>query len=382
MVSLKIAQVVSTYPPYRGGMGKIAFEYTNYLRERGHNVHVFTPAYKSVKDTEKHIHRIPSHLHVGNASVTPSLYNRLAGFDIVHLHYPFFGGAEPVIVRKAIKKEQGLVITYHMDAVADGAKGMMFTAHKKLLMPWIMGRADKILVSSRDYAATCALKKLDDIQDKIEIHPFGVDLNKFHPGSEDELKTSLGIRPDMPVILFVGGLDRAHHFKGLPVLLDALKEMEQYAWHAVIVGEGEMRASFEATVKAHRLGDKITFLGPVDDEMLPKWYRASDMLCFPSTERAEAFGLVALEAAASGIPTIASDLPGVRSVVLNGETGFLVPPKHVDELRKALVLLLEQVDLRERLGLSGRKRAESEFAWEPLICKLENTYTKILNPKS
>jgi len=116
------------------------------------------------------------------------------------------------------------------------------------------------------------------------------------------------------------------------------------------------------------------FMGNISDAELPRYYRMADIHLFPSTERAEAFGLVALEAAASGVPCIASDLPGVRSVVLHGETGVLVPPGDAEKLREAIVLLLDQTELRQKFGFSARKRAEAEFAWEPLISKLVETY--------
>ena len=81
--------------------------------------------------------------------------------------------------------------------------------------------------------------------------------------------------------------------------------------------------------------------------------------------------------ASTGVPSIASDLPGVRSVVLDGETGLLVPPFDVEKLEGAMKLLLERTDVRERLGESARKRAEAQFAWEPLITKLQETYRNL-----
>lgn len=371
---VKIAQVVCTYPPYRGGIGRVAFEYTERLRERGYDVHVFTPRYEDVKDDPKYVHRVPSPLHVGNAGVVPSLMHRLSGFDVVHLHYPFFGGAEPAIVGKALRHDQKLVMTYHHDPVVAGLRAAIYEAHRKLLFPWLVGRADVILASSREYAESSDLKDVNGALDRTKVMPFGVDLERFHPGRDDEMRVRFGWRDDVPVFLFVGGLDPAHHFKGLPVLIEALKKLVEYPWRAVIVGDGSMRATFEANATASGLGERVAFVGNASDEDLPRYYRMADVHCFPSTERAEAFGMVALEAAATGIPCIASDLPGVRSVVLNGETGLLVPPGDAEELRKAMLLMLEQVDLRHRLGTAARHRAEAEFAWDPLMSKLEDVY--------
>lgn len=377
-----IAQIVCTYPPYRGGMGGVAYDYTERLRERGYNVHVFTSRQLGVVEDPEYVHRIPSIIQIGNAGVMPSLFRRLSGFDLVHLHYPFYGGAEPVIVRKALRHDQGLVMTYHMDATANGIKGALFNAHRRVLLPWIVGRADRVLVSSDDYAKSSALMDVQGAMDRVEVHPFGIDLHRFRPGKEMEFKQKLGARLDVPTFLFVGGLDSAHHFKGMSVLIDALDQLSQEEWQLFIVGDGNLRPSFEATVRARGLDDRVLFLGNVADRDLPRVYRSADIHLFPSTRRAEAFGLVALEAAASGIPSIASSLPGVRTVVQDGNTGLLVPPEDVSELVKAMSLLLERPELRERFGMAARDHAEQKFAWDPLITNLETTYRSVLEQES
>jgi glycosyltransferase involved in cell wall biosynthesis len=143
-----------------------------------------------------------------------------------------------------------------------------------------------------------------------------------------------------------------------------------------------MKETYASLVQMRHLEDRVTFVGSVSEKELPEYYRTADIHVFPSTRRAEAFGLVALEAAASGIPTIASGLPGVRSVVLDGETGLLVPPEDVQALKQAIELLLTRTDLREQLGRSARKHAEAHFAWEPLITNLEQTYKSVLTQQT
>jgi len=150
----------------------------------------------------------------------------------------------------------------------------------------------------------------------------------------------------------------------------------------LIVGSGDLKESYEKAVAEKGLASRVSFAGNVSDDDLPRYYRAADMHLFPSTKRAEAFGIVAAEAAASGIPTIASDLPGVRIVVRDGDTGLLVPPENVEELSTAILLLLEQSDLRERFGLSARQHAMQSFDWEPLIDKLVETYDSVLGQQS
>ncbi len=176
---------------------------------------------------------------------SPSLPSTLAGFDIVHLHYPFYGGAEPVAHARSSGQIRALVVTYHMDATASGLKGTVFDVHRETVQPWILSHADKLLVSSRDYAAASALARVEGALDQVHVCPFGVDLDRFHPGAEPALRTSLNIDGLSPVILFVGSLDAAHRFKGLDLLFTALTRLLHLSWHLVVVGDGDDRARFE-----------------------------------------------------------------------------------------------------------------------------------------
>jgi len=371
---MRIAQVVSTYPPYAGGMGAVAAEYTDRLRVRDHDVDVFTPWYEPVENDPDYVHRMRTGLRYGNAACLPSLYRALSDYDIVHLHYPFFGGALPVALARRIKRRWGLVMTYHMDAVADGWKGTVFRAHARTLLPYIARSADALLASSRDYAQTSDLAHVSGALDRLEALPFGIDPERFFPGDESALRARFDIPNDAPVILFVGGMDTAHAFKGVPVLLDTLERITTEGWHAVLVGSGNLRASFEADAARRNYTGTVHFAGYAPSTELPAYYRMANVHVFPSTARAEAFGLVALEAAASGIPSIASDLPGVRTVVQDQKTGLLVPPRQIAPLAEAITHLLTDSATRLKMGNTARTRVEAEFAWSPLMDRLENIY--------
>ena len=372
---MTIAHVTPTYPPYRGGMGAVANEYATRLRRRGHDVHVFAPQGREADDDNSKLHRLRG-VAVGNASVVPSLYRRLRGFDVVHLHYPFFGGAEYVIARKLRQAHQRLIVSYYMDASAAGLKGALFDAYARLVLPQVVARADRILVGSLDYARTSALARFPGLVDRLEEHPYGVDLERFHPGREPALRAQWAIADNEPLLVFVGTLDAAHHFKGLPQLFEALGSLGADPWRLIIVGDGPRRQAFEQMARDRGLASRVSFAGSVDDGLLPRYYRAADIHVLPSTGKAEAFGLVSIEAAASGIPSIVSRLPGVRSVVLDGHTGLHVTPGDAGSLAQAIARLLRDPGLRADLGGRARARAEREFAWEPLIDRLEATYAR------
>jgi glycosyltransferase involved in cell wall biosynthesis len=378
---MRIAQVTPVYPPYRGGMARVAFEYTKRLRARGHDVHTFTPRYGDAGDVDLqdagHVHRIPATFRVGNAATLPSLSSDLAGFDIVHLHYPFYGGAEPVVRARSSGRIRGLVLTYHMDATASGLKGTVFDVHRETVQPWIVSQADALLVSSRDYAAASALAHIEGALERVDVCPFGVDLDRFHPGEEPDLRASLAIGAEVPVVLFVGSLDAAHRFKGLDVLVTALTRLLHLSWHLVVVGDGDDRARFEREAAEHGLSARTVFVGDVTDDLLPRHYRLADVHVLPSTSRAEAFGLVTLEAAASAVPSIVPDLCGVRTNVVHGMTGLIVPAGDASALGGALRDLLSSAERREHLGRDARLRVERECQWAPLIDRLEAVYQTV-----
>lgn len=377
---MRIAQITPVYPPYRGGIGSIAYEYTERLRARGFDVQVTTPAYRSSRKSgdPDYVHRMAPMVEWGNAAFVPRLRKILSDYDVIHLHYPFFGGAEVVAFDKIISGRIPFVVTYHMDVVASGLKGAFFAAHRRALMPAIMKRADRILVSSLDYAEHSDIKLLLDDRRVIEM-PFGVDTEMFHPGFAPNIRAKHGIPNTAPVILFVGGLDKAHYFKGISVLLDAFEKIESKDWHALIVGEGDMRAGYEAMTRVTPVADRVHFTGKVSWKQLPEYYRAANMHVLPSTDRSEAFGIVNLEAAASGIPSVVSALPGVRSTVVDGQTGTHVSVRDADALAKALTELLAHPTAAERMGEQARRRVEEEYEWPNLMDRLVGVYKDVVS---
>ena len=113
--------------------------------------------------------------------------------------------------------------------------------------------------------------------------------------------------------------------------------------------------------------------------MLPRFYNLADILVLPSIDKSEAFGIVALEAMSSGTPVVASDLPGVRSVVDKLKTGLLVKPGSVDNLIAMLKVLLTNNKTRQNYGIAGRNKVVQKYTWETVGYKLENVLKNCVN---
>lgn len=119
---MKIAHIISTFPPYKGGMGNVVYYSAREMARLGHQNDIFTPAYdKKLSGHEKlednlEVHRLSSFFSLGNAAVLPSLIWKLRDFDIIHLHYPFYGSGEMVLIGLLFSKAK-FMIHYHMDTV-------------------------------------------------------------------------------------------------------------------------------------------------------------------------------------------------------------------------------------------------------------------------
>ena len=374
---MRIAEVVCVFPPYKSGTGNIALENSKLFFKKGYRVVVFTP--KIFKEVGKNnfsfkVERLNPILKYGNASVLISLFWRLKGFDIIHLHYPFFGSAEIIWIIKKFKISKAkLIITYHQDATAEGWIGKFFKMHYKYLTPRILKSADKIIVSSFDYLEHSNIKKLFKKYPKkfVEI-PFGVDLSRFEPREKPtDLIKKYNIQNDEKIILFVGSLDKAHYFKGVDNLIKGFLRLQLKA-RLIIIGEGDMKLEYEKKVLDFGLKNKVIFANKVNDYDLPRFYNLADVFVLPSISKAEAFGIVLLEAMASGLPVIASNLAGVKNLIKNGINGFLIEPNNINDLVDKINLLLNSEEVK-KVGAKGRKIVESKYNKE----KIDKIFIKV-----
>jgi glycosyltransferase involved in cell wall biosynthesis len=192
------------------------------------------------------------------------------------------------------------------------------------------------------------------------------------------MRSRYGFKPTDRVILFVGALDRAHYFKGVQVLMQALDLLSDRSVRLLVVGDGDWREAYQHKAAVLGLEEQVVFCGRVPDDELPLHYACSDLLVLPSTTRGEAFGVVLLEAMACGKPVVASNLPGVRSVVADGQDGLLVRPRDVNDLAEKMQVLLDDPERRRQMGLRGRSKVEEKYDWPTIIPRLVRTYEEVL----
>jgi glycosyltransferase involved in cell wall biosynthesis len=382
MVSpMRITQITATFLPAHNGTAQVCFRNALELVRRGHHVHVFTPAYPGAPHDEimggVAVHRLQPLLRSGNAALLPQLVGVLRGFDIIHLHYPFLGGEVSALAARL--QRTPLVVTYHQDVLLHGPMGLIEKALRLTAGRAALRRADRVLFTSADYGrASYAGPLLHGRESAICELPNGVDPTAFTPGPPPaDLAAQCRLAPGDRALLLVAALDRAHYFKGVPVLLEALARLPEGV-KAVLVGDGDLRGEYQATVARLGLGSRVHFAGRVADGALPDYYRLADLTVLPSTTMGEAFGLVLLESLACGTPVVASNLPGVRTVVDEDCDGLLAAPGDAGDLAAKVAVLLATPDRLHDMGWHGRAKVQSRYAWPAIGEQLEQIYFGVL----
>ncbi|MEI7620812.1 MAG: glycosyltransferase family 4 protein [Candidatus Falkowbacteria bacterium] len=338
---MKIAQIVCVYPPYAGGIGNSAQQFEELLNKK-HEVTTFHP--KNIKPLIK----------LGHGAFIPSLYKKLSHFDTIFLHYPFFGTAEIVWLFKRLNTDKKLVVYYHMDVNGLSPLAKVLSLPSLLTRSWLLKRADRIVCSSFDYIKNSQIKKLYFTHpEKFSEIPFGIDTKIFTPAHPHD--------NSVKKILFVGGLDKAHYFKGVNNLIKACAQLTSQDWQLVIGGEGDLKEGYKSLAKELGIENKTIFPGKLSAEKLIEAYQSASVLVLPSINSNEAFGIVLIESLSCGTPVVASNLPGVRSVFSDRQEGLRVEPNNVSDLSDKLEEILNDNDLRELMRLKARELAESKY---------------------
>jgi glycosyltransferase involved in cell wall biosynthesis len=160
--------------------------------------------------------------------------------------------------------------------------------------------------------------------------------------------------------------------KGIEHLVEAAKHVPGAMF--VVVGDGPFLPDVRRLAAEFGVEDRVHFVGNVPHRDLPAYYAACDLFVLPSVSRLEAFGIVALEAMATGKPVVVSDIPGVREVVTDGVEGLLAEPLHAEDLAAKIRSLLDDPERREQMGVRGRQKVEAKFGITQVADAVERVY--------
>lgn len=314
--------------------------------------------------------RLPRVMTLASAPICPTMITgiRREKADIVHLHLPNPAAAVACLLARPAG---AVVITWHSDIVRQRRLVRLYKPLERLLLE----RCAAIVATSPAYISSSTILK--QFADRCHLIPFGISAEQFDEGRVDrsavrELRRRFGSK----IILSVG---RLVHYKGIKFLIRAMAKVDA---RLLIIGDGPLRAELEREAASKGISDRIVFLGEVDDNLI-NYFHASDIFALPSCERSEAFGIVQLEAMASGIPVVNTSIDtGVPYVSLDGVTGFTVSPRNPDEMAAALNLLLEDPERREKMGRAARDRVVNEFGIAEMAAQTLALYRSVLRDQS
>ena len=287
--------------------------------------------------------------------------------DIVHLHAPY---PPAELAQLLLGRGKPAVISYHSDIVRQRRTGKIYAP----LLRKVLQRAALVAAASPAYVESSPFLRC--VREKCRVIHYGIELDRYIGVSDRVQADAQRLRnrfPGRPLLLFIG---RLRHYKGIDVLIRALHLIDA---HLLIIGTGPMQESWQNLARAQGLTEKMSFLGNcTEEESLAARY-AADLFVLPSTNRAEALGIVQLEAMACAMPVVCTELDtGTSYVNRHGETGLVVPPNDPQALAAAINRLLADPALRAQMGAKGRERVQKEFSIEVMIRKTISFYQEAM----
>jgi len=366
-----------------GGSSLAAYHLAIEMKKRGHEIHIFTTSTTSKDSIEKDrnmtIYRYGTNFRILTSNISFGMFRKPVkhSVDIIHTHFDIPPGPMAGL-RYAKKKKVPLIVTYHGDWEA-GYGGLIrrigVAFHNKFLVDKLLSYADIIISPSEYYIDRSRF--LWKYKDKIVVIPNGINLGEFDiPYSKEECRKKLELPGDKKIVLYFGYLSP---YKGPDVLIKALPKIMEEVPDILLVfaGRGVMRKELEELSVKLGVKKNVKFTGFVEERLKLLYYKAADVFCLPSMMKTECYPLAILEAMACGLPIVASDMGGIPDAVKSGENGLLAPPKDSEALAEAIIYLLENEDIRERMGRNGKERVE-RYSWEKIAEETEKMYRRVL----
>jgi rhamnosyl/mannosyltransferase len=370
---MHILQIYKDYFPVLGGIENHVRDLSEALAARGHRITVLVTSLDRRTITEQPqpgltVIKAARSLHLASTPLSLAML-QIAGSlrpDLAHLHFPYPPGD---LAALALPGRTPLVVTYHSDIVRQRA---LLQAYRPLL-ELTLHRAARILPTSPNYLVSSPFLRRHAA--RCAVVPLGIDADRFAHADPRQV-AGIRARYNAPLVLFVG---RLRYYKGLHILLDAMPSVRG---ELLIGGGGPERERLERQAAQLGIAKRVHFLGDIPDEQLPGLFQAADVFVMPAHLRAEALGLAQIEALASGLPCVSTELgTGTSFANRHGTTGLVVPPGDAPALAAALNTLLADADLRRRFGAAGRQRVAELFTRTHMVDSIESIYRDVLTSR-
>lgn len=376
----RVLMLAWEYPPHHvGGLGRHVGHLSRALLERGVEVTVITRSVSNETETwdddgVRVVSVAPFQLHPPDFVTWAAQFNvalvqaatrefSSRDFDLVHAHDWIVA-----YVAKAIKEAWELPLVATIHATEFGRQGGLHNpmqAHISETEWWLCYEACRVIVCSRHMRAEVGTI-FGVPRDKVRVIPNGIDSSWFMTGRR---------KARHPLIIYVGRLVIE---KGPLVLIDAMAEVVKAFpdAHLAFAGSGPLEGEMSSRIAERGLEGRVRLAGHLNDRELKDLYSKAWVAAFPSSY--EPFGIVALEAMATGVPCIVGNTGGLREVVSAGETGLVVEPNNPIVLADAIARLISNPDRAEAMAARAKRVALSEYSWSDIAGKTVAVYDEVL----
>ncbi|MBY5947417.1 glycosyltransferase [Photobacterium rosenbergii] len=373
---MKILNFSKFYPPYKGGIEKVAVDLTEGLNSK--NIDTTVLCFDSEDSEASYTYEVQKSKVIANIKSTPisisnifDYYKLAKEVDLVHVHFPNpMANLSIFFTWYVFNVKPKIVVHWHSDIVKQKYILLVY----KLLMNWLLKRCDSIVCTSKKYFESS--HQLLDFKDKVEIIPIGIDTH--HLNIDRDIYNNIKNSYSGKKIVFT--LGRHVYYKGYRYLIESLCGLNEDIV-VIIGGTGPLTDELKALVKELGVSDKVVFVGRIPDEHIGAYYSSCDIYCMPSIERSEAFGVVQLEAMFFGKPIISTRIKGsgVDWVNMHMESGLTVDTHNPTQLASAINLLSSDTALYKELSEGAKKRFHQHFDVSVMSRSFERLYRKILN---
>lgn len=374
---MKILQTPVRFYPFTGGVENYVYYLSRELVNSGNQVKVVCANEPDIESKQRvegiEVERLPYMGKIANTNITTGLPGALSDgdYDIIHTHIPTPWSADWSAFYSNSKKKP-LVVTYHNDIIGQGLASLVAHIYNSVGLNYVLKTAAKIIITQPGYLQSSS--HLAKYQDKIEVIPNGVDVEKFQPiqASDNE---------DKSTIFFLSVLDEFHKYKGLDYLLEALKIVKNKILDVKLIvgGKGVLLDHHQEMAASLGLKDNVEFAGFIPDEEIADYYSQASVFVLPSiSSLQEGFGIVALEALACQTPVVTTDIVGVAQDLKQIKGGIVIPPRDTHKLADAITQILSDAEMQKEMGQRGRKLVEEKYTWKGVASSMEKVYKEIL----
>jgi rhamnosyl/mannosyltransferase len=266
-----------------------------------------------------------------------------------------------------------MLCTYH----GDSQRPKFLLRSYDLMMRCFLRRCDAVVVSSPRLLTNSRV--LDSVRGKAVIIPLGIQTECYEKIYPRDLKEAARLLPSIPGSFKVMYAGRMVYYKGIEVLLDALQRLKAQSCSisAFLVGSGPLENDVKASIAKNGLEDNVTVLPPQPENIYRALFHLADCFVLPSTHRTEAYGIVLLEAMASGLPIVSTELgTGTSWLNRDGETGIVVRPGDPEALAEAIKYLAQHGEERAKMASAALVRAKEFFEEDKMLKTYEELYNE------